>query len=105
MSCSPSPQSCAASLPCAISMFGGTSSAPCLMVRKMKNWVAGGEGWGCVPTANPEGCRGAHWNQKGPVWGQKGARQTGQAVTTECVEEILLKLKEPPAQKEEGMAV
>ena len=38
MSCSLSPRSCAASLPCGISMCGGTSSAPCLTVRKRKNW-------------------------------------------------------------------
>lgn len=36
--------------------------------------------------------------------GRKGPRQTGQAQSVKT-EEILLKTKEPPAQKEEGVAV
>lgn len=59
MSCSPSLQSCAASLPCGISMFGGTSSAPYLMVRKMKD--------------RKEGCR-----EGGTVGGQRQRHYLGE---------------------------
>ena len=58
MSCSRSPRSCAASLPCGISTFGGTSSVPCLMVRKRLRGCQGVCVCVCVCACVPSQLRG-----------------------------------------------